>query len=185
MGKRGPKKKPTALAKLQGFPGKQKKHQEPEPAKPPSKALKPPKWLDATARAEWRRLEPELTRLGLLTVLDLTTFASYCAWFSRASDYQKRLQALRGGGRKVGDVITTGSGAVKPHPLVGMARQASEMATRFAARFGLSPSDRSGFGLPLDPTAPQHDTPDAPKRPARDEFDDFLRENRKKHAPPA
>lgn len=112
----------------------------------------------------------------MLTVLDLTTFAAYCTWQARSRDYQARLEKLRKSGR---DVVKSNSGAMKPHPMVGMARQAAEMTARFAARFGLSPSDRSSVGLPLDPTAPIHDDPT--KRPPpkpRDEFDEFLKKTR-------
>ena len=178
MGRRGPRKTPTALAALRGFPGKQRKSREPEPATPPVAARKPPAWLDREARAEWRRLEPELSRLGLLTLLDLTKFAAYCRWYARWRDYEARLEVLRHQDPP-GDIISTAS-TVKPHVLVAMAKHAAEMMTRLGSHFGLSPSDRTGVGLPLDPTAPAHDRPDraAPAIP-RDEFDEFLTHNRR------
>jgi P27 family predicted phage terminase small subunit len=135
------------------------------------------------AKVEWRRLEPELTRLGMLTVLDLSKFAAYCRWYSRWRRCEQRLDKLFT--TKAGEVITTKSGYEQQHPQVAMARAALEVMNRLGTQFGLSPSDRTGFGLPLDPTAPAHDKPETPSRPPRDEFDEFLRENRKKHAPPA
>ena len=185
MGRRGPRKTPTALAKLRGFPGKEKRRQEPEPAPLPPTARQPPTWLDREARAEWRRLEPELSRLGMLTMLDVTKFASYCRWYSRWRDYETRLEMLRRQKRS-GDIIRTKSGTVKAHPLLLQAKHAAEVMIRLSSHFGLSPSDRTGIGLPLDPTAPTHDRPTHPAPPApRDEFDEFLKQNRRPHGPPA
>ena len=37
-----------------------------------------PRWLDPEAKAEWKRIAPELKRLGILTVLDGPILAAYC-----------------------------------------------------------------------------------------------------------
>ena len=76
----GRKPKPTALKRLHGNPGGRALPKgEPEPGGLSSVA--PPSHLSRDARAEWRRLAPELIRLGLLTVNDLAAFAAYCsAW---------------------------------------------------------------------------------------------------------
>jgi phage terminase small subunit len=53
-----------------------------------------PTWLDAEARAEWRRVVPELRRLRLLSMLDRVLLAAYCvghsSWHAmvRAEDAQ-------------------------------------------------------------------------------------------------
>lgn len=138
--------------------------------------MRAPSWLDALAKTEWRRLEPELVRLGMLTLLDVSKFAAYCRWYARWRRYEDRLTALAR--TKRGELLTSKAGAVHPHPLVAMAKHAAEMMNRFGSQFGLSPSDRAGLSLPLDPTAPVHDRPDQPPRPPRDEFEDFLTRSR-------
>jgi P27 family predicted phage terminase small subunit len=167
MGARGPRKTPDELARLRGYPGKQKKSEPVKPEVPAAGALQPPKWLDTFAREEWRRLEPELNRLGLLTKLDVGKFAAYCAWFSRWRQAETKLNSLKGK-----TVVVSGNQQYS-HPIVQQARSAAEMMNRFASYFGLSPSDRSSMAIPLDPTAPKHDTPG--NRPAvpRDEFELF------------
>jgi P27 family predicted phage terminase small subunit len=145
--------------------------------------MKPSRWLDATAKTEWRRLAPELVRLGLLTVLDVAKFEAYCRWYSRWRRYEGQLTALWR--RRDGELSKAKSGYVQQHPLVAMARSAAEMMNRFGSQFGLSGADRASISLPLDPTAPQHDRPnDPPPTKPRDEFDDFLKRSRR-HDPTA
>jgi P27 family predicted phage terminase small subunit len=70
-------KTPFELHRLRGNPGKRRHFREmrPEiPEKPPN----PPDFLSAAAKAEWERLAPELWRIGLLTTLDVSTFAALC-----------------------------------------------------------------------------------------------------------
>src|SRR4051812_10277714 len=79
MGRRGPPPKPTKLQQLRGNPGKRKLNdREPEPA-PGTPTV--PSWLPAEAKAEWRRVVPELGRLRLLSVIDRGTLSAYVlAW---------------------------------------------------------------------------------------------------------
>lgn len=64
MGRRGPSKKPTALRKAQGNPGRLKiNEQEPQaPLGPPE----PPDYLSPTARRHWDSLLPLLLSMGVL-----------------------------------------------------------------------------------------------------------------------
>ena len=174
MGRRGPPKTPTALNRLRGNPGKRKAIREAKPPQPPLEEMGPPAWLDQMAKAEWRRLAPQLVRLGLLTVLDVTKFAAYCRWYARWRKNEAQLLTMQT------ELVTLKSGYAQQHPLVAMAKQAAEMMNRFGSQFGLSASDRASISLPLDPTSPTHDKPDQPPpvKP-RDEFEDFLRKNRK------
>ena len=50
---------------------------EPGPALARS-APQPPSWLSTEARAEWRRIVPELTRLRLIATIDRGSLAAYC-----------------------------------------------------------------------------------------------------------
>ena len=67
-----PKPKPTALKIAKGNPGKQKLNtNEPQP----SKELPPcPEWIPPLAKSAWNNLVPELSRIGVLTKIDLNAF---------------------------------------------------------------------------------------------------------------
>ena len=128
MTRPGPRKQPTQLRISRGNPSKRPLNlHEPRP----EGVARCPAFLGPAAKAEWARLAPELTRLGLLTGLDQSGFAGYCQAFAdwrflataasvpgtRKSIYTQRADALR------------------------TMRQA-------ASEFGLSPSSRSGIVCP-------------------------------------
>ena len=75
----GRKPRPTHLKILEGNPGKRsltKNEPKPRPVNPTQ-----PDWLLREAKAEWRRVVPELERMGLLTTVDRAALATYCqAW---------------------------------------------------------------------------------------------------------
>ena len=79
----GPRPKPTKLKVLAGNPGKRPLPEaEPAPARL-DRLPNAPRYLNKWGQGEWRRLGPELIRLGLLTVADLSVFAAYCSAFGR------------------------------------------------------------------------------------------------------
>ncbi len=91
-----------------------------------------PSWLDGAAKREWRRIVPELERLGLLTKVDRACLAGYCqAW----SEFKAATELIQKEGRVV-------SGPIRPHPAVAMQRSAWSAIQQFATRFGLDPADR-------------------------------------------
>ena len=61
-------------------------------AEPP----KPPRYLTRLAAAEWRRLAPELHRLGLLTVVDVAPLAAYCQAYARWRAGEEALAKMAG-----------------------------------------------------------------------------------------
>src|SRR5215467_676949 len=74
---------PVELARLRGNPGHRPLRQGPSPSRP-SEIPGPPAYLyDEFARQEWTRLAGELYDLGLLTTLDISSFAIYCTSFGR------------------------------------------------------------------------------------------------------
>lgn len=168
--KPGPKKMPRGLAAIRG------KHVPPG-LEPPVAASPPPKWLSQAAKAEWRRLQPELTRLGLLTVLDVAMFSAYCQAYARWRRHEEQLAKV-----KNELVKAKRSDYVQAHPLVSMVKSALESMTRLAACFGLTPADRASLAMPLDPMAPDFKDPQPgkPAAPKASEFDKFLRRKSKK-----
>jgi P27 family predicted phage terminase small subunit len=53
----------------------------------------PPEWLSKYARAEWRRVMPELVKRRILTTADLGSLESYCVATGRVRDIEKLLRA--------------------------------------------------------------------------------------------
>lgn len=53
-------------------------------------ATRPPSWLSKHAKAEWRRVMPELAKRRILTVADLGSLESYCVAMGRV----RQLEAL-------------------------------------------------------------------------------------------
>jgi P27 family predicted phage terminase small subunit len=127
---------PTKLKILRGNPGDRPILPEPEPQTfnsiPP-----PPDYLDAEAAAEWRKLAPELVRIGLLTLADVTAFGSYCQVVGRWIKAERELnsQSL---------TIPAGDGtSTKVNPLVHVASTAQRDLIAAAAQFGMTPAGRA------------------------------------------
>jgi P27 family predicted phage terminase small subunit len=127
MGKRGRIPQPPHLTVIRGNPGKRAIRQELAPAIPEFPP-DPPEWLTGAAADEWRRIAPELHRLGLLTVLDVMPFAAYCTSLALWREAERLLTS------------TDGSLADSPRArLVRIARGAMADAMKFGAMFGIGP----------------------------------------------
>jgi P27 family predicted phage terminase small subunit len=117
---------PTKLRVMRGNPAKR-----PLPVGEPSpmqleQVPEPPAILGAAAEREWRRLAPELMRLGLLTVADLSMFTGYCATFGRWYEAEEQLRQ---------------SGA--PTTWLRISESASKEMRQYASEFGLTPASRT------------------------------------------
>lgn len=139
MAGRGPAPKPTPLKVLAGNPGHQKLNRS-EP-KPRPVAPKCPSWLDKGARAEWRRIAPELERIGLLTTIDMAALAGYCQSYST---WKAATEALA----EHGLTYTAANGNIRQRPEVTIASKALAEVRQFCQQFGLTPSARSRMMLP-------------------------------------
>lgn len=143
MGRRGPPPKPTKLKKAAGNPGKRPLNdREPEP-----KTIAPrmPAWLPTRAKAEWKRIVPELEQLGLIAVIDLAALAAYCVAFAELEDATRTLEKdgrlcvwpiFDKQGNQVGERL-------KAHPAVQLQRDAARLVKQFISEFGLTPASRS------------------------------------------
>lgn len=165
MGRRGPAPKPSKLKIAAGNPGKRTIN--PREPKPDSNQPAMPLWLSTRAKAEWRRIAPELVKLGLLSKIDLAALAAYCQAFAEIEIATRTIEAE---GRicrmpilaeedvtelvanpKTGDMewkITTKKGQIigerlKTHPAATQQREAFRIVKQFLAEFGLSPSSRT------------------------------------------
>jgi P27 family predicted phage terminase small subunit len=140
---RGRPPKPTAIKEAEGFRGKRKpKAGEPKPAKV-ARVPSPPAYLCAEAQKEWNRIAHQLSELGLLTELDISILALYCAAFGRWITAEKGLRAFARLEKGSGLTSQTSNGNIIQHPLVGISRRAAHDMLRYAAEFGMTPSARS------------------------------------------
>jgi len=134
---KGRKPKPTNLKVLNGNPGKRPLNQnEPKPKGRP----RCPSWLHDDAKKEWKRLAPELERLGLLTMVDMAAFVGYCESYALYKDCIEYIHA-HGSSYTIEDEAGNPK-AFRSYPQVGQANQHLINIRSFASEFGFTPSSR-------------------------------------------
>ena len=152
----GRKPIPTPLKILNGNPGKR-----PLPAnepKPPPLAPKCPAWLHKDAKKEWKRIAPQLERLGLLSELDMTALAGYCQSYAR---YKEAEEFIAKRGTTYASWERDKSGAMQydergqpilrymqQWPQVSIANKALIQIRAFCSEFGFTPSARARMSVP-------------------------------------
>jgi P27 family predicted phage terminase small subunit len=146
----GHNRKPTALRLIQGNPGKRPLATPPQV---PAKMPQCPRHLHGAARAEWKRLAPQLFEAGLLTELDVTALAALCSTWALWTEAKERLESE-------GLTVSVRGGAVRPSPWIAIASRAQRDMQLLQAEFGLTPASRSR--VKVEPP------------PRRDPFDDLL-----------
>jgi P27 family predicted phage terminase small subunit len=142
-GRRGPPPKPSKLKKLQGTHRKDRAAPRELDAKPGVPTM--PAWLNAEARAEWKRIVPQLDALKILSDIDGAMLADYCTAHALAVNATKKYQ-------REGLTVKV-NGQLQKHPAVKIAQEARSQAARLAAEFGLSPSSRTRISAPDDESA--------------------------------
>ena len=136
----GPPKTPTAILKMRGSWRARVRKDEPQPAKG---APRPPGWLDREARAEWRRIVPELDKVGIIAIVDRAALAILCQ--SWADYYAARREV-----ETQGWTVTTPAGLIRRNPMVAVMNQAYERWRKMALQFGMTPSARAGLARPKE-----------------------------------
>lgn len=169
MGRRGPAPKPTNLRLLQGNPGKRalpKNEPKPKPVSP-----KCPSWLGPIGRREWKRIAPELEKLGLFTAVDGAALEAYCQAYETMVLARKALQDHLKLTKKLTVTYINKFGAENeiPHPSVRIAKEAAAQVRAFCAEFGLTPSARGRMQTPGE-------------QKEADPFEEFLSNGGKKNA---
>jgi len=130
----GPAPKPTALRLLQGNPGKRPINRaEPQPRADAGYA---PRHLGRLAKAEWRRVVPELQRLGLLSIIDRAALEGYCSEYVLYRQCEDILQ-------REGVIFMTETGYMQQRPEVAIRAKALASMRQFMAQFGMTPASRS------------------------------------------
>jgi len=94
-----------------------------------------PGWLSKHAKAEWRRVMPDLTKRRILTSADLGSLESYCIATGQVRDMERLIS-------KESHVVDTDRGP-RAHPAVRIQSDAMTRARLLAAELGLTPVSRS------------------------------------------
>lgn len=108
-----------------------------------------PSWLDGEAKAEWRRIVPELRRLGLLTLIDRSALSAYCqAW----AELRIATERLGKEGRVIERQLFSRDGeplGVKllQNPAFAQQNAAMDKIKKFLVEFGLTPASRSRMSV--------------------------------------
>lgn len=105
-----------------------------------------PKYLGATSRKEWKRIVPELDRLGLLTCVDGAVLETYCVAYGNMVEAQKVIE-------KHGLTFITETGYVGQRPEVSIVNKSQQVIRSFIAELGLSPAARARMAMPDKPDA--------------------------------
>jgi P27 family predicted phage terminase small subunit len=137
----GPAKRPLALVRQEGNPGKRKLPKAHEEIKVAPVAPDCPDWLDTVGKAEWARVVPLLTTLGLLGKIDRTALAAYCQSYARWVEAERVLS-------KEGTTIDMDSGYSQIRPEVTIAHKYLDKVKSFCAEFGMTPSARARMSIP-------------------------------------
>jgi P27 family predicted phage terminase small subunit len=107
-----------------------------------------PDWLDDAGQEEWYRVTDEMQRLGTLARADLGVIGQYCNLIAIARNCELELRA------KTRQVVFKDKDGNPRHmqqvPLQITYFRAVELALKFAAELGLSPSSRTRVATNTD-----------------------------------
>jgi P27 family predicted phage terminase small subunit len=126
---------PTKLRLLRGNPSRTPIGPEPEP-QITADVPQPPEHLSAEAAVEWRKIAPELHRIGLLTMADLAAFGGWCEVMARWIKAERELHGQP-------YTVSTDEGGTKINPLVSIANTALRDMVHCASQFGMTPAGRA------------------------------------------
>lgn len=130
---------PRAVKALQGTLRKHRDgYDEPRPT---LRSLPCPGRLTGDARTEWKRVAPELFRLGLLSVLDGAILEGYCC---AVATWRAAQAAIA----RDGLLLDTPNGYQQAHPGIAIAAGALKQMHVFAGDFGLTPVARARIAMP-------------------------------------
>lgn len=138
-GSGGRNRKPTAVKKLQGNPGKRRLNRK-EPKPGPGIPVMP-EFLNAVAIREWQHIVPILDKMGVLTTADGEALAGFCTSYAQLVKAEAAIE-------KYGIVIAslhkeTGTAVLRMNPAVRIKSDALRQMRAFMQEFGLTPASRS------------------------------------------
>lgn len=140
MGKRGPKKTPTAILDLRGS---RRASDRPDLRVHPE-LPDPPAWLIGPALDMWGELAPMLYHAKVLTLRDRNALARYCCLWQRWRQAEEQVDKL-GVGLVSRD--KDGQAVLRRNPVAIEARNLAVVLDRMESAFGLNPASRSAIGF--------------------------------------
>ncbi|MFE5031017.1 phage terminase small subunit P27 family [Streptomyces sp. NPDC056683] len=96
---------------------------------------KAPEWLNEVGQAEWDRLTPILSEMGIVTLADRNAVAFYCQSYA---NYVAATEEVN----RHGVIVQGHRGVIAKNPAVQVQRDALEQMNRWGGKLGLSPIDR-------------------------------------------
>lgn len=132
---RGRKPKPTRLKLIQGNPGKRPLN----PHEPKSEIAIPtcPAHLNASAKAEWKRLAREMADMGVITTFDRAALAAYCQAYGRWVEAERKLS-------ETPLLIKLPSGYIQQSPWLAIANKQLELLHKLWPSLGSRRSPAAG-----------------------------------------
>lgn len=112
--------------------------------KPNADNIKPPSWLSAAGKREFRKLVLELQQTELITNVDVNQLAAYCRIYERYIELQKGTPSIDEDGQAVLDdngdpVIEYNDKSIDNH---------LKQLKAYASEFGLTPASRAKIAIP-------------------------------------
>lgn len=132
-------RKPTALKRLQGNPGKRPLGREIDGAAL-TKVPSCPAWLEEDARKFFRTMGREVIGMGLLTQADVPALIALAVTWGRWVDAERKLAER-------GEVITTAAGEQRVNPWLTVSNRALDKFCDLLTQFGGTPASRTKFVL--------------------------------------
>lgn len=117
----------------------------------------PPASLSAAAKVEWKRLAPDLVKLGLLRRLDMGAFEARCELYAT----WRRCQAVT----RKGGLSYEHKGLQRQRPEVKLAQDCLRQMRQYDSEFGLTPAARAKVAHVTGDLQPQLPLGDQPQQP--------------------
>jgi P27 family predicted phage terminase small subunit len=140
----GRPKRPLELVRLEGNPGKRRLPKPENDVKDLSGVPDCPTWLDAAARAEWKRVIPILDAMGLIGKVDRAALTGYCVAYARFTEAE---QILNRKGLVMEVLTKAGASYEMPRPEVSIAKAYFAMAKALCAEYGMTASARGRMSI--------------------------------------
>ena len=145
MGKRGPKKTPTAILQRRGSWRGDSRDGEPA-AEIGQPAM--PSWVTDDAVAVWSQVCSHLSSLGVLATTDGNAIGRYCVllvrWVSAVRFLEKYGESYPVTSRS-GDSVTT---VFRQFPQAATATKLATLLLRLEQEFGMTPASRANISVP-------------------------------------
>jgi P27 family predicted phage terminase small subunit len=134
----GPPPKPSHIKLLEGNPGRRPLNaKEPKPKRGIPRC---PAHLSARAKGFWKRIGPQLDKMGVLTVADESALELMCDAYA---EFWEARTVIIAGGATYTTTTESGDTMYRARPEVSMAADAWRRVSAMLSQFGLTPAART------------------------------------------